>query len=87
MSGRHYYKLDNELARANELATIGQLDKALDHLLKVITTIGYHSNMNGFDALFERFLGLAVQLRRGKAVKDGSICISKSLSKSKCSTC
>lgn len=71
MSGRHYYKLDNELARANELATIGQLDNALDHLLKVITTIGYHSNMSGFDALFERFLELAVHLRRGKAAKDG----------------
>ena len=71
MSSRHYYKLDNELARANELVTIGQLDKAVDHLLKVITTIGYHSSMTGFDALFERFLELAVQLRRGKAVKDG----------------
>jgi len=66
-----HHRLENALARADELLTVGNQGAALQLLFDAIMTRWFQHNLLSLDAIMMRFVELCVELRKGKLVRDG----------------
>ncbi|PJF17629.1 Eukaryotic translation initiation factor 3 subunit A [Paramicrosporidium saccamoebae] len=66
-----HHRLENALARAEELITVGNQSAALQLLHDAIISRWFQHNLLALDAIMAKFVELCVELRRGRLAKDG----------------
>jgi len=69
----HFAKPENALKRADELVAVGQKDAALVALHDVLSSKRHRTWQPAIEQVMTRFLDLCVEMRKGKAAKDGLI--------------
>lgn len=67
----HHHRLENALARAEELIAVGNQPAALQLLHESIVSRWFQHNHQALDAIMLKFVELCVELRRGRLAKDG----------------
>ncbi len=67
-SGR---RVENALARAQELLAIDNKNAALDLLHEAVMARWFQHNLHELDAIMKKFVELCVDMRKGKLLKDG----------------
>lgn len=71
MAPSSHFKMENALARAEELITVGQTAAALQLLYDAVMSKWYQHNLLPLEAIMQKFVDLCVDLRHGRTVKDG----------------
>lgn len=66
-----HHRLENALARAEELIAVGNQSVALQLLHDAIVSRWFQHNLLALDAIMLKFVELCVELRRGRLAKDG----------------
>lgn len=66
-----HHRLENALARAEELIAVGNQSAALQLLHESIVSRWFQHNLLALDAITLKFVELCVDLRRGRLAKDG----------------
>lgn len=66
-----HHRLENALARAEELIAVGNQNVALQLLHDAIVSRWFQHNLLALDAIMLKFVELCVELRRGRLAKDG----------------
>lgn len=66
-----HHRMENALARAEELIAVGNKGAALHVLHDTVLLRWLPHNLGTLDAIMERFLRLCVELRKGRIAKDG----------------
>jgi translation initiation factor 3 subunit A len=66
-----HHRLENALARAEELIAVGNQSAALQLLHEAIVSRWFQHNLLALDAIMLKFVELCVELRRGRLAKDG----------------
>lgn len=66
-----FAKPENALKRAEELIAVGQKSTALQVLHDVLTSKKHRTWQKPLETLMQRYIGLCVEMRRGKFAKDG----------------
>jgi translation initiation factor 3 subunit A len=70
---QHFQKPENALRRADELYAVGQKDPALVALHDVLSSKRHRVWQPMMDEVMKRFLTICVEMRKGKAAKDGLV--------------
>ena len=70
---QHFAKPENALKRADELVAVGQKDAALVALHDVLSSKRHRTWQPAIELVMIRFLDLCVEMKKGKAAKDGLI--------------
>jgi len=70
---QHFQKPENALRRADELYAVGQKEPALVALHDVLSSKRHRTWQPMMEEVMKRFLTICVEMRRGKASKDGLI--------------
>ena len=65
------HRMENALARAEELIAVGQQSTALQILYDAITSRHFQHNLLALDPIMHRFVELCVELRQGRYAKEG----------------
>jgi len=70
---QHFQKPENALRRADELYAVGQKEPALVALHDVLSSKRHRVWQPQMEDVMKRFLTICVEMRKGKAAKDGLI--------------
>mmetsp|Transcript_36838 Transcript_36838/g.60994 ORF Transcript_36838/g.60994 Transcript_36838/m.60994 type:complete len:1068 (+) Transcript_36838:75-3278(+) len=70
---QHFAKPENALKRCDELCAVGQKESALVALHDVLSSKRHRTWQPAIEEVMLRYLNLCVELRKGKAAKDGLI--------------